>query len=418
MKTAQLCIVLCLIFVFGRVTTKRESKGQLFNSGVLSSESNVVPFLSSTFPNRNFIQIPSDRNEDDDNENDYDEQIAASFKRLKYIFNKMKRIRNSLSRVIRLRKAAKKSRKPILSQKVNSYLHIYGLYQYRKLHRLIHTAKREMYYYIHVLPRNVIRRKYVRSRPVTRYRIRVRMQESVSVKTLNPGVSHQSLRVMKRKIPPSTVYTRKRVTSSNKAFRAVDQTVPHLKKAFEKDTSGENINSAGNFRNTVARDKMLSVVHVQKKPFDVRKKYLEKMQNEKNSTSQQKHKSRLNSVDILWKLGDDDDEVFVEDVISELNRTEMAEAFQNLLRSRPTENHRKWKIKPSNSNQEPRRYSNQSDRNVPGKINRDHSREFDIFNKKNKIEIKYPSGNEEEEDESEEIDRNDNEEVKFSGVSD
>jgi hypothetical protein len=167
-----------------------------------------------------------------------------------------------------------------------------------------------------------------------------------------------------------------------------------------------------NFRKTESKDKTLSKVQAQKKAIDVwNRKNKIKILSEQKSSTQQNHNSRIKDVDMLWNSDvDDDEEVSIQDVMSELNRTEMAEAFQKLLKSVPKENHRKWKIIPSNSNVGSHRYSHQLKyHSVPNEINKYHSHQFDMLNKGVANTESHPSGNDgDEKDESdEEIDTND-----------
>lgn len=304
----QFCLPVLLLFLFGKVTSNRDTTISLF--------SNFRP--SDVSLNSNSVRLLNGTEKDDD----YVELGVISLQNLNHILNNVKEIQRLLNLLLRLQKASNESerlrKQPLLAKRLYRYIHVYTVKQYMYLHRIIN-----------VLPRlKLATSKMIPFHPGLVYpKAETTDKHSNTIK--NDKIEEKIIRERQEKWtlqnqPKHATVTKKVETKAS------------------KDLDIENVESSTDSNQGIVIPKNITIPTL----YETSKNASPAIKHTPTGNKFYRPTNEQNTVESLSKNTDkifdletnNGDEEFMNDFIADLDRAEMAEAFQKLVNSRSKDN--------------------------------------------------------------------------------
>lgn len=293
---------LLLLLLFGKVQSNRDSTLNMFSKfrplDVLL-DSNSERVLNGT--------------EKDD---DYVELGVTSLQNLNHILKNVKQIQRFLNLLLRVQKASKRSerirKQPLLAKRLYRYIHVYTVKQYIYLNRIIS-----------VLPRlKLATSKKIPFHPVLVYP-KAETNDKQSNTTKNDKIKDRNFKERQEK-----------GTLENQPERTTEAT----ETKESKNVDIENVKTSTDSNQDVAIPKIIPIPALYETSKNATpaikhtpKRNMSYLPTNEHNTEESLSKNMDKFLDLETNNGDEE---FMNDFIADLDRTEMAEAFQKLVNSR------------------------------------------------------------------------------------
>lgn len=306
----QFCLPVLLLFLFEKATSNRDTTISLFSNfrpSDVSLDSNSVRLLNGTEKDEDNVELG-----------------VISLQNLKHILNNVKQIQRFLNLLLRLQKVSKESerlrKQPLIAERLYRYIHVYTMKQYLSLHRLINllprlklvTSKRLPFHPVLVYPKvettnqqlnttneGKIKDKKFRERRERQEKWTLEIQPKHAVENATETKASTNLNI--ENVETSTDSNQGVVTPKNTAVPTLYETSKNASPATKHTPTGNKSYLPTNEQNTVE--------------------------------SLSKNMDKI--LDLETNNGDEE---FMNDFIADLDRAEMAEAFQTLVNSRSKDN--------------------------------------------------------------------------------
>ena len=312
----KLLIVLLIVISFGEITPNKHSSHQ-----------HVIPSWPLASVSKD------DSNAENGNKSDDLELGVISLANLKYIMSNVRQIQHVLNLFRRVRKSSKRleafGNPSILSQRLYKYLYLRIFRQYMYLQRLVGFLPR-----FKLVTKNLNFHQVLAKAQSDKNNI---ISKTISNENSNLTGKHSQPENGERK--SKDVSIEDRTVDQTNVKNAKLQNLEYVKDPknqkiitqFKNETVHEQINSefeSTYHSNNLTLDEMSNIIN--SSSVRTRKSH---RQTELDQNKRQNPSEDMNEIWIPENKNDDDDDDFMRDFIANLNRTEMAEAFQKLVNS-------------------------------------------------------------------------------------